>query len=128
MELKSEILIEGFKAFRGEVEGTSHDNLSIYVLQPLKSNQNTTTGGQMTVAYKFNQEGSRFANHLRGLEFPARAVITLEVQSKIVNKEPVQELVPVDLEIIGDSSRDLTKADASTAAGKAVASKDKATA
>lgn len=76
MKMQTVAVILGAKAFKGEVDGQSHDFTKLYVEEPFSSDNENAKG---TAAVEFNAgKSDLFYSHLKSLPFPIRAELTLE--------------------------------------------------
>jgi hypothetical protein len=82
MELKSQVLVLGAKFFKGEIEGSQHDNTKLFVCMPVADKNATAYGrcGYDAVDVKFGKADEY--HKLAGLPFPLQAELTLKLTTE----------------------------------------------
>lgn len=79
MEIKSKFKVLGIKGFKGDVEGTTYDSTTLYVLMPV-SERNGTEKGFNAHAIKFGKSDEY--ERLKDLSFPVDAELDLALTTK----------------------------------------------
>lgn len=79
MQIKSQFLVLGAKAFNGEVEGKRYDSTTLFVVMDV-SERSGTAVGQNVVEMKFGKSDE--FDKLKGLPFPIQAELSLNLTTK----------------------------------------------
>jgi len=79
MQIKSQFLVLGAKAFNGEVEGKRYDSTTLFVVMDV-SERSGTAVGQNVVEMKFGKSDE--FDKLKSLPFPIQAELSLNLTTK----------------------------------------------
>lgn len=77
-----QVTVHGWETAHGEMEGTSYDNLTLFVAESITPRQNEQGGGQKMNALKLKGEGQRYAAVMNHQTLPVDVQLAGELVSK----------------------------------------------
>ena len=82
MEMKTQVLVLGAKFFKGDIEGSQHDNTKLFVCMPVPDKNSDSYGraGYDAVDIKFGKADEY--QRLKSLPFPIQAELSLKLTTE----------------------------------------------